>query len=858
MHFRFLKAGIGITVLAATCVLASTGPALAQTVDTDVLKATIAGAGARKDTAKPKIKPYKDVVPATAKTSRGFFSIHKVDDRWLVEIPDSLLGRDMLVVNRIIKDPGGMTVSKVFGGVFSYAGTQIGQAIIRWDRLTADKIFLRSLSFGERSADSSSNGLYRNVQNNNMPPIEAAFPIKALNDSAKSLVIDLTDFINTDNTVLYFYPGLDKSTFLGISGVVADRSYIEDVKAFPMNIEISTVRTYNATPGKGGGAEPPRTYELNSSIVLLPATPMRGRSGDVRIGFFADDYVDFDANPQGIRKENTIQRWRMEPKPEDRERYLRGELVEPANPIIIYIDPLTPKKWVPYLIRGINDWQGAFEGAGFRNAIVGREAPVGDSTWSMEDARHSVLMYHPASIENASGPNVHDPRSGEILETHINWYHNVMELLYQWYFVQAAAVDPRARKPQFDDSLMGTLIRFVSSHEVGHTLGLMHNFGASSTVPVDSLRSKAWVDAHGHTPSIMDYARFNYVAQPEDGIDENGLFPHIGDYDKWAIRWGYRWLPPVTAAAGASTEAATAAAEKDTLNAWIVRQLASGPQYFYGSQLNPLDPMDFRSANIDPRDQNEDLGDDAMKASEYGIRNLKRIEPHLLEWTREPHGDYEQVGTMYKALVGQYGRYMGHVSKNIGGVMITPKTNDQQGPVFTYPTKEKQERAMAFLNAQLFATPAWLIDERLYGLATVGFEEVSAIQVKMLDGLLDRARMDRMIGEEATLGSKAYMVTEMLHDLQSGVFGELAMGKPIDVYRRNLQKAYVNVIEKLIGTPEKPGLDMGDDELSIIKAHAKELAAVIKAASARYPASVTRDHLEDIYERLELSLKPRN
>ena len=846
MHFPFLKAGAGFTVLVASCFLVRPCPVLAQNIDTAALRAM--AAGARKDTTRSKIKPYKDVVPATAKTSRGFFSIHKVDDRWLVEIPDSLLGRDMLVVNRIVKDPGGATLSKAFGGVFSYAGTQIGQAVIRWDRLTEDKIFLRSISFGERSTDSSANGLYRNVENNNMPPIEAAFPIKAINEAARSVVIDLTDFINTENSVLYFYPGFDKGLLLSLGGLVADRSYIDDVRAFPMNIEIRTVRTYNGASGVGGVAGSPRTYELNSSIVLLPAAPMRGRPGDARIGFFTDSYVDFDANPQGVEKENMIQRWRMEPKPEDRERYLRGELVEPANPIVIYIDPLTPKKWVPYLIEGINDWQAAFEGAGFRNAIVGREAPVGDSTWSMEDARHSVLMYHPADIENASGPNVHDPRSGEILETHINWYHNVMELLYQWYFVQAAAVDPRARHSRFDDSLMGTLIRFVSSHEVGHTLGLMHNFGASSTVPVDSLRSKAYVDAHGHTPSIMDYARFNYVAQPEDGIDENGLFPHIGDYDKWAIRWGYRWLPP----------AVTGADEKDTLNAWLVRQLASGPQYFYGSQINPLDPADFRSANIDPRDQNEDLGDDAMKAGEYGIRNLKRIEPHLLEWTREPHEGYTKVGEMYTALVTQYGRYMGHVLKNIGGIMITPKTNDQQGPVFAYPGKDKQQRAMAFLNTQLFATPAWLMDQQLYGLTTVGFEDVAKIQVKVLGDLLDPGRMARMLEEEATIGPKAYTVTEMLHDLQNGVFSELAMGKPIEMYRRNLQKAYVDLIVKLIGTPEKPGLNIGDDELSIIKAHAKELAATIKAASVRYPASVTRDHLEDLYERLELSLKPRN
>ena len=833
-----MKAGAGIAVLAACCSLVPAGPSLAQNIDTAALKGLVA---ARKDSVKMKVKPYKDVVPATAKTSRGFFSIHKVDDRWLAEIPDSLVGRDMLVVNRIVKAAAGMTAAKALGGICSYAGDEISHEVIRFDRLTEDKIFLRSTSFGERSADSSSNGLYRNVLNNNMQPIEAAFPIKAINEPGKSVVIDLTDFIASDNSVLYFPTGI--KPFVGITNLAADRSYIDHIRAFPLNIEIGTVRTYNNLAPGG----PPSTYELNSSIILLPVTPMRGRPGDVRMGFFSEGYVDFDANPQGVRKEDNIWRWRMEPRPEDRGKYLRGELVEPANPIVIYIDPLTPKKWVPYLIKGINDWQAAFETAGFRHAVIGKEAPAGDSTWSMEDARHSVLVYHPSDIRNAMGPNVHDPRSGEILETHISWFHNVMDLLYKWYFIQAGAVDPRARHPRLDDSLMGTLIRFVSSHEVGHTLGLMHNFGASSTVPVENLRNKAWVDAHGHTPSIMDYARFNYVAQPEDSIDENGLFPHIGDYDKWAIRWGYRWLPP----------AVSEAAEKDTLNSWLVRQLAMGPQFFYGAQLDPLDPMNFRSSNPDPRDQNEDLGDDAMKAGEYGIRNLKRIEPHLLEWTREPHGDYAQVGDMYKELVGQYGRYMGHVLKNIGGVMITPKTIDQPGSVFSYPAKEKQQRAMAFFNAQLFATPTWLIDQGLYGLATIGFNDVAKVQMQMLGGLLDPARMDGMIEEETVLGVKAYTVTEMLHDLRSGVFSELAMGKPIDIYRRNLQKAYVNRLVELIGVDGKGKLNMGDDELSILKAHAKELAGAIKSASARYPASVTRAHLDDLYERLELSLKPK-
>jgi hypothetical protein len=829
-----------IAVVATTfCLLYSATHALGQSSDT-ARALTVA----RRDSAKTKIRPYKDVVPASARTSRGFFLIHNVDDRWLAEIPDSLMGRDLLVVNRIVEAPGGPSLAKVlFGGLFSYAGDELGHSIIRFDRLTEDKIYLRSISFGERSSDSSANGFYQNLMNNNMEPIEAAFPIKAINEAGRSVVIDLTDFVGSDNAVLYFNPVV--KPWLGITSLAADRSYIDHIKAFPMNIEIRTVRTYIGAAAKDA-AGGPRTYELNSSIVLLPKKPMQGRPADVRVGFFADSYVDFDANPQGVRTASNISRWRMEPRPEEREKYLRGELVEPAHPIVIYIDPLTPKKWVPYLIEGINDWQAAFETAGFRNAIVGKEAPVGDSAWSMEDARHSVLVYHPSEVENASGPSVHDPRSGEILETHINWYHNVMDRLYKWYFIQAAAVDPRARKPRFDDSLMGELVRFVSSHEVGHTLGLMHNWGASSTVPVENLRNKAWVDAHGHTPSIMDYARFNYVAQPEDGIDEKGIFPRIGDYDKWAIRWGYRWLP----------SSVYATAERDTLNDWIVKQLATGPQYFYGAQLDPLNPLNSLGKNLDPRDQNEDLGDDAMKAGEYGVKNLKRIEPHLLDWTREPHEDYRQLGEMYKELVAQYDRYMGHVLKNIGGVLVTPKTIEQPGSVFAWPSREKQQRAMAFLNAQLFQTPSWLIDQRLFDLATVDFSLVASAQARILGALLDPSRIDRLIEEQTAEGSNAYTASEMLHDLQESLFTELTGAKPIDVYRRNLQKAYVDRIILTLDDKSNFSADRGNDARSIAKSHVKELAAAIHVAAARYPESLTRSHLEDIYERLMRSLKP--
>ncbi|MFN9112737.1 MAG: zinc-dependent metalloprotease, partial [Bacteroidota bacterium] len=355
----------------------------------------------------------------------------------------------------------------------------------------------------------------------------------------------------------------------------------------------------------------------------------------------------------------------------------------------------TPKKWVPYLIQGVNDWQIAFEQAGFKNAILGKLAPTPgeDSTWSLEDARFSAIVYKPSDVQNASGPNVHDPRSGEIMESHINWYHNVMELLRNWYFIQCAPTDSSAQKMVFDDALMGELIRFVSAHEVGHTLGLRHNFGSSSTVAVDSLRNKKWVEENGHTPSIMDYARFNYVAQPEDKISRKGLFPRIGDYDKWAIEWGYRWMP----------EYADAAEEAVALQKFTTEKLKN-KRLWFGTEINP----------DDPRSQNEDLGNDAVKAGNYGIKNLQRIVPNLVAWTKKPNESYELLNEMYNEVVAQYGRYLGHAAKNIGGIYETPQMNDQPGEVYEFTPKKIQQEALAFINRQLFITPKWLAQQEIF------------------------------------------------------------------------------------------------------------------------------------------------
>jgi len=782
------------------------------------------------------IKPYKDVITADAKTAVGFFTVHKIDDKCFFELPDSILNRDLLTVNRIAKSAAGYRGT--IGGMMTYSGDWIGESVIRFEKGSVNKIMLKVISYTERSEDSSENGLHKAVAENNIQPIYAAFPVKAINKEKKTVVVDVTDFINSDNTVFGYMNGI--KIWLGLGNIAADRSYIDTIMGFPMNMEIRSVKTYNVTPPNK--APVPYTFEFNNSIVLLPKVPMKARNLDPRVGFFGlapTTYVDFDADPHGVKTLSNIWRWRLEPKPEDVEKYNRGELVEPQKPIIIYIDPNTPKKWVPYLIQGVNDWQVAFEKAGFKNAIMAREAPTKaeDSTWSIDDARHSALVYKPSDIPNASGPSVKDPRSGEILETHINWYHNVMELLHKWYFIQAGAVDPRANKPQLDDSLMGELIRFVSSHEIGHTLGLRHNWGASSTVPVEKLRDKAWVEEHGHTPSIMDYARFNYVAQPEDHISEKGLFPRIGDYDKWAIEWGYRIIP--------GNE--TAAEEKKTLNKWIVDKLKACPQCYFGIGDNVTE---------DPRNQNEDLGDDAMLAGTYGIKNLKRILPNLVRWTQQPNEDYAGAGLMYQELVNQYQRYMGHVLKNIGGILTTPKTVEQTGDVYEFVSREKQKRAMAFLQKELFATPEWLRNAHLYAITTTGFDNVEKVQKDILDQLLDGKYLYRLTAQEAQSPAKAYTVNEMLTDLQSGIFSELPAGKAISLNRRNLQKAYVEKLIVLIGNG-KGAISAESDASSVVKAHARRLTAAIKNALPAYHDVSSADHLKDLQERLKNALDPK-
>lgn len=725
------------------------------------------------------LKPYAQVITPKAKSSFGFLTVHKVDNNYFFEIPDSMLNRDILIVNRISKAPTSRQKSRV-----GYPGDILGSKVIRFENKDNKRILVREYSYRERSENKD--GMFQSVRNSNTQPIVANFGIETIKKDSltRNYVINVSVFLQKENPLFSF--DADSKEYIGLLNMVGEGTYIDTLKAFPKNIEISTTVTYQSKKGMSnvgfletGSPRIPLTYELNSSMVLLPEVPMKARLFDPRVGYFTVGYTDFDSNPQGIEYKKLITRWRLEPK--DEAAYLRGELVEPKKPIIIYIDPATPKKWVPYLIQGVNDWQVAFEKAGFKNAIYALEAPTDDPSWSLEDARHSAIVYKPSDIPNASGPHINDPRTGEILETHINWYHNVMSLLRDWYMIQAGTIDEAARKMQLDDELMGQLIRFVSSHEVGHTLGLRHNFGSSHTVPVEKLRDKAWVEANGHTPSIMDYARFNYVAQPEDGITRAGIFPRIGIYDKWSIEWGYRWLPQFQ----------TPEDEVAFSNQSIIEKLKTDVRYTFGTESDPNDP----------RNQSEDLGDDSMLASLYGIKNLKRIVPQILTWSYEPNKSYAGAGEIYSGVVSQFNRYLGHVTKNVAGIYSNSITVEQTDEIAReFVPANIQKRAIAFLNEQLFTTPEWLIDRQLMEKAKiVPVNTICSLQSGVLSRLINKSTLDKMSENEILNGKKAYTSAQMFNDLKKVIWSNLGQS---DIYKRNMQKAYV---ENLINLLDKKG-----------------------------------------------------
>ena len=769
---------------------------------------------------KKKVTTKKSAADTTAIQDKKTFSspnsmlqVTKEKEAWFFQIPDSLLGRLLLAVTRYTATPAGIGV---------YGGEKVADQAVYFELSPdKDKIFLKSNILYSHS--DTLDAINKAVHNASLDPIIAGFKIE--NKSKKGYKINVTSLFLSDNC--FSLPSKTRNN-LHMTSPVSEATYIESIRSYPINTEIKSVRTYHASNSTVLAGEIANTISvgLNTSFVLLPKEPMQPRIFDARVGYFTDQYNIFSDDQQKVMRQRFITRYRLEPKEEDIEKMKKGELVEPRKQIVYYIDPATPKKWRPYLIAGVKDWNKAFEKAGFKNAITAKEWPENDSTMSLEDARFSVIRYLASNIPNAYGPQIHDPRSGEIIESHVGWYHNVMSLVHDWYMIQAGNSDPQARSMKFNDELMGQLIRFVSSHEIGHTLGLRHNFGSSSTVPVEKLRDRNWVKEHGHTPSIMDYARFNYVAQPEDSMAQADLFPRINDYDCWAIEWGYK---PIF-------EATDSESDRFFLDKTTTQRLAGNPRLWWG------DGEGYRS---DPRCQTEDLGDDAVLASKYGIRNLQAMIEKLPEWTYWGNDtNDENLTYMYDRVYDQFVRYCGHVRKYVSGTYFNKKTVNEPGNRYEMTPREKEKTVLPFFNEYVFNEPLWLTNPSFIQRIVKSKEGTyTFLSNNIVAPLVSNATLESL--------NSNYPISEYLPELQNMLFKELATRKKVSSYRQMLQRTFVNQLVQYFNSHKD---NAGNATTAFVLYTLKDLCGKTGKAAKVIPDKETKAHYIQLSDQISRAL----
>ncbi len=777
-------------------------------------------------------KAYNKVITSKAISDDGLFQVHQVDEDWFFEIPDSLLNRELLWISRIAQTPANLSP-------FINGGSKANEQVVRWQRRGND-ILLRKVSYTSVASDSLP--VAQSVRVNNFEPIIMAFEIKALSPDSQGVVIDVTDLFESDVPAISGLSSGDRTRFK-VRRLDGSRSFVDVAKSFPLNVNVRHTLTFEATDPPSNADTGTISLQMYQSMVLLPEEPMMPRLADDRVGYFTVSQIDFGLDEQKAATRTYIRRWRLEPS--DPEAYARGELVEPVKPIIYYLDPATPDRWRPYFCQGIDDWQAAFESAGFKNAIQCRIPDENDPDFDPEDVRFSTMRYVANTTRNAMGPSVSDPRSGEIIESDIIWYHNHMRSYRNRLMIETGASNPGARSLKLDSDLIGETMRQVIAHEIGHALGLPHNMIASSSFPVDSLRSPTFTEANGVAPTIMDYARQNYIAQPEDGVTR--FVRMIGPYDHYAINWGYRWYPDVEKAED----------EKPVLDQLILDH-ADDERFRFGG-----------STAYNPDAQTEDMGDDPVMASTYAVANLQRVVPRLIDWTSTEGQGYDDLEEIYGELLGQWSRYMRHVVTQVGGVYENRKASNQSGMIYEAVPEAKQKDAVEFLSANVFETPVWLLEDSiLRRIEPAGaVDRLRGLQVSILNNLLDPTRMQRLIEAEA-VDQEGYTLIEFMDDVKESIWKEVDRSVPlVDTYRRNLQRGYLERLAYLMteefnstftsyyGTT----VDVSQSDIRpVVRGTLEELQREVSAAGRRARDKMTKYHLEDVYNRIDEILNPNS